>query len=238
MIFGKKKKAEAEPVAPPPPTDAPNVADQMERIDTPQAAVPLPPAMPAPQAEAEGDASPSGPTLEAPQSDPERDAQIAEARARLHETFGKIALAAMSEPRYRNLSINDMAGLFLEPLLDNRIAIASPATDEGALNVDTVSAFAIWASVSHKVDAKIREQIDAGAYPVHLQREDWNSGTINWLIDVISPSQRLTTAVIANFRQILTEGEIFIHPMVTRTIDREVLEKLGARPIGAAPATE
>ncbi len=246
MIFGKKKKAEAEneasrrvePAAPPLPTEAPNVADQMQRIDTPQTAAPLPPEMPAHQAPAEGAVLPPAPGQEAPQSDPERDAKVAQARAQLHEAFGKITLAAMSEPRYRNLSINDMAALFLEPLLNNRIAIASPATDDGAPIVDTVSAIAIWASVSSDVDAKIREQIDAGGYPVRLQREDWNSGTINWLIDVIAPSQRLTTAVIANFRQVLTEGEICIHPMVTRTMDREVLEKLGARPIGAPAATE
>ena len=171
-----------------------------------------------------------------PPADPERDAMIAQARAQLHEAFGKITLAAMSEPRYRNLAINDMAALFLDPLLLNRIAIASPANDDGAPIADAASAVAIWASVSPDVDAKIREQIDAGTYPVRLQRDDWNSGDTHWLLDIMSPSQRLTTAVIANFRQVLKEGDICIHPMVTRSMDKDLLEKLGARPMGSASA--
>ena len=52
----------------------------------------------------------------------------------------------------------------------------------------TLSGIAIWASVSEEVDAKIREQIRAGTFPVRLQSGDWNSGNINWLLDVIAPT--------------------------------------------------
>ena len=45
---------------------------------------------------------------------------------------------------------------------------------------------AIWASVSAEVDAEIRQQIQAGVFPVRLKAEAWNSGKINWLIDVIA----------------------------------------------------
>lgn len=154
---------------------------------------------------------------------------IADARAKLHEAFGQFTLTAMSEPRYRNLSILDMAPLFLEPLRQNKIAIASPATPGGAPAPDGIGAIAVWASVSPDIDAKIREQIDAGAYPVRLQPGDWSSGDIHWSIDIIAPSERLTTAVIANFRQGLKEGDLCIHPMVTSRLGPEVLEKLGAR---------
>lgn len=247
MIFGKKKKPETvsetnqptQPVAPPPVAPPATLAGQMESINTPQA--PEPVSTEAPESAApllqdtEATLQPQS-ASDTPPPDPEQDEMIAKARAQLQEAFGKITLAAMSEPRYRNLAINDLATLFLEPLLQSRIAIASPANDGGTPVADAVSAIAIWASVSPEVDVKIREQIDAGTYPVRLQREDWNSGEVNWLLDIISPSQRLTTAVIANFRQVLKEGEICIHPMVTRTMDKEVLGKLGARPIGEASA--
>ncbi|MFY0612729.1 MAG: toxin-activating lysine-acyltransferase [Hyphomicrobiaceae bacterium] len=247
MILGKKKKPETvsetsqptQPVAPPPVAPPATLAGQMESINTPQTQTPVPTAPPQGDASlpevAEDTLQPQS-ASDTPPPDPEQDELLAKARAQLQEAFGKITLAAMSEPRYRNLAINDLATLFLEPLLQNRIAIASPANDGGTPVADAVSAIAIWASVSPEVDVKIREQIDAGTYPVRLQREDWNSGDINWLLDILSPSQRLTTAVIANFRQVLKEGEICIHPIVTRTMDKEVLDKLGARPIGEASA--
>lgn len=225
MIFRSKKKenteqVEARPAVPEPPPEAPKVAQRMERIEPPS------PTPEAPQ------------NHEPPLNDDERKAHV-EARARLHEAVGKIALAAISEPRYRNLPISEMRALFLEPLLQNRIAIASQSDESGGPAPDAPSAMAIWASVSTQTDAKIREQIDAGSYPVRLQPEDWNSGEINWLLDIIAPNQRLATAVIANFRQVLDEGNICIHPMVARALDRDVLEKMGAKPIAApdpAPA--
>ena len=165
--------------------------------------------------------------------DPEIQAKIAQVRSKLHETFGKVALAMMSTPRYRSLSISDLAQFLLDPLMRNRIAIASSAKN-GAPMEGTLSGIAIWASVSVEVDAKIREQIKAGTFPIRLKPEDWTSGSINWLLDVIAPNQRLTTAVIANFRQIVKEGDMRIHPIITRLVKPEDLEKMGAAPIKTA----
>jgi cytolysin-activating lysine-acyltransferase len=63
--------------------------------------------------------------------------------------------------------------------------------------------FAIWANVSEEVDAKIREQTTAGVFPVRLKPEDWASGSINWLLDVVAPTAMLATAVLANLRQVI-----------------------------------
>ena len=70
-----------------------------------------------------------------------------------------------------------------------------------------------------ELDARIREQIQAGTFPVRLKTEDWNSGEINWLLDVVAPDQRTTTNVIANFRQVVKEGSLRLHPIVTRLVD-------------------
>lgn len=156
--------------------------------------------------------------------------QIAAIRSKIHETFGKVALAMMVLPRYRHQSLSDLNQLLLEPLIRDRVAIASSKPKGGDVT-DTKDGVAIWASVSEAVDAKIREQIKAGVFPVRLQADDWNSGKINWLFDVIAPNQALTTAVIANFRQVIKEGEMRIHPLVTRLIDPEALKKMGAKQI-------
>lgn len=188
-----------------------------------------------------------------PQIDPAMLAKIAEVRAKLHETFGKVSLALMSTARYRNLPVADLAHLVLDPLMRDRIAIAKAAKD-GAPVEGSLSGIAFWASVSEAVDAKIRDQIRAGTFPVRLQPEDWNSGTINWLLDVIAPNQRLTAAVIANFRQVLPKashkeglpksgsasavGDLRIHPIVTRLVDAETLKKMGAAPIKSGEAAQ
>lgn len=65
---------------------------------------------------------------------------------------------------------------------------------------------------------------------MRLQPNDWTSGDIPWLLDVIAPNPQLTAAVIANFRQVVKKGgEMRLHPIVTRLVGREMLERIGAR---------
>ena len=167
---------------------------------------------------------------------PELDAamlqQIADVRTKVHETFGKVALAMTALPRYKNQSISDLGHILLNPLIRDRVAIASQQKDEISLE-DSLTGIAIWASVSEEVDAKIREQIKAGVFPVRLKPDDWVSGDINWLLDVIAPNQKLTTSVIANFRQVIKEGDVRMHPLVARLVDPEALKKMGAAPISS-----
>ena len=181
--------------------------------------------------------SPSdGQQTEAPQLDPAVLAQIASIRSKVHESFGKIAMAMMVLPRYRNLSIGDLNAVLLEPLIRDRVAMASqkPEETEGeAAGNEPLVGIAIWASVSEEVDGRIREQIKAGVFPVRLKPDEWTSGNINWLMDVIAPTQKLTTSVIANFKQVIKEGDMRMHPLITRLVDPEVLKKMGAAPIQA-----
>ncbi len=184
----------------------------------------------------ESQKSNAGEADNAPKLDAAALEQIAAIRSKVHETFGKVALAMMVLPRYRHQSIADLNTLLLEPLIRDRVAIATSKPKEGTM-ADAKDGVAIWASVSEAVDAKIREQIKAGVFPIRMQADDWSSGNINWLFDVIAPNQALTTAVIANFRQVIKEGEMRIHPMVTRLIDPEVLKKMGAKQIAPDGST-
>lgn len=168
-----------------------------------------------------------------PQMDPAVVARIAQIRSHVRESFGKVVMAMMMLPRYRHQSLADLQHLVLEPLVRDRIAIAYPgATDDAKLS--DIVGVAIWANVSEEVDANIRDQIKAGAFPLKLKADDWTSGNINWLIDVIAPNQRATASVIANFRQVVKEGGLRLHPIITRLVDAETLQKMGAEKIGAA----
>lgn len=116
--------------------------------------------------------------------------------------------------------------MVLEPLIRDRVAIAYPASKaENALS--DIAGVAIWASVSDEVDVKIREQITVGVFPIRLKSEDWTSGDTNWLLDVIAPDQKTTTDVVRNFKTVVKESELRLHPMVAQLLGAEAMEKLG-----------
>ena len=166
---------------------------------------------------------------------PELAAKIAAVRTHIRESFGKVVMAMMMLPRYRSQTLADLQHLVLEPLMRDRVAIAYPGGDKAGPLAD-VAGLAIWASVSEEIDTKIREQVQAGTFPIRLKAEDWNSGDINWLLDVIAPDQRTTANVIANFKQVVKEGSLRLHPIVTRLVDAETLAKMGAEKM-ASPST-
>ena len=127
------------------------------------------------------------------------------------------------------MPLGDLSHLVLDPLVRDRVAIAQPAKPATGLAEGNLAGIAIWASVSEEVDARIREQIKAGVFPIRLKPDDWTSGKTHWLLDVIAPSQALATAVLANFRQVIKAGELNIHPLVTRLVNTEALKKMATR---------
>jgi hemolysin-activating ACP:hemolysin acyltransferase len=171
-----------------------------------------------------------------PQLDPEIVAKIAGLRSHVRESFGKVVMSMMMLPRYRHQTLGDLQHLVLEPLIRDRIAIAQRAGE--GVQAQDIAGVAIWASVSDEADARLREQIRAGVWPLRLKAEDWNSGDNNWLLDVIAPDQRSTASVIANFRQVVKEGSLKLHPLITRLVDQETLEKMGATRDGGGAAEE
>lgn len=177
-----------------------------------------------------GAAKPAPSNNAQPSITPEMRAKLDELRTRIQASVGQCVLAMMNLPRYRNQTLADMTHLVLEPLLRDRLAIATARTkDEGEAtsNVgESLAGIAIWASVSEDVDAKIREQIMGGAFPIRLGTDDWTSGEKLWLLDVIAPNRKLATAVLANFSQVAQDKPVSIHPIVARSVEPELLEKM------------
>lgn len=73
----------------------------------------------------------------------------------------------------------------------------------------------------------------SGTFPVRLRPDDWTSGVNHWLLDVIAPDARAAASVIAGFRQLVKEGSLRLHPIVTRLVDAETLKKNGRDADGA-----
>ena len=114
--------------------------------------------------------------------------------------------------------------------LPTRAAEAQARREEDPLA--DVAGVAIWASVSDEADARITEQVKAGVFPIRLKPEDWTSGTNYWLLDVIAPDPKATARVIANFKQVVKEGSLKLHPLIARLVEPETLKKMGAERMG------
>ena len=168
-----------------------------------------------------GAPEPGGPS---PAMPPEARAKLAEIRARLEVRVGQLVLMLMNVPRYRHQTLADLNHLILEPLLRDRIAIAH-ARPEGAKDDSPVPegapliGVAIWASVSDEVDAKIKEQVKAGAFPVRLASDEWASGEKIWLLDIVAVSKGAASAVLAKFGTIAGERTVQLHPLVKRQLE-------------------
>ena len=160
---------------------------------------------------------------------PEMLEKISAIRTRVQATFGQVVLAMTAVPRYRHQSVADLTSLVLEPLIRDRIAIASPKSKEESTPQGPLAGIALWATVSEEVNTKIQEQIKAGVFPIRLKPEDFTSGEITWLLDLIAPTQKLATSVLANFRQVAKTPQVRIHPLVARMVDPELLKKMGAK---------
>ncbi len=79
---------------------------------------------------------------------------------------------------------------------------------------------------SDAVDAKLTEQVKAGVFPVRLSNEDWVSGETVWLLDVIAADRKQATAVLANFTQLSGDKHVKVHPIVARSVEAGVLDKM------------
>jgi hemolysin-activating ACP:hemolysin acyltransferase len=144
--------------------------------------------------------------------------------------MGQVVLAIMDLPRYRHQSLADLKHIIVNPLLQDRLAIAykSVVDEDGSARIETdqIIGIAIWASVSDTVDEKISEQVKSGVFPIRLAPNDWSGGSNIWLIDVVAGDQRAATTVLANFRQLCGSNSVKIHPVIASLIDPDVLGRL------------
>ncbi|WP_417809703.1 hypothetical protein [Thioclava sp.] len=53
---------------------------------------------------------------------------------------------------------------------------------------------------------------------MRLKPEDRASGEINWLFDVIAPDRKIAGQVITNFKQVIKEGDLRLHPLIVRLV--------------------
>ena len=108
-----------------------------------------------------------------------------EARQKFAEGEKQFALSLMRvisvlsrSSHYRHYTISDLEWLVLPPLRLGQCAILHAETP----GLPVAAAVALWASVSPEVDLKLSQNL---AVPIRLRPDEWRSGDILWLVDVI-----------------------------------------------------
>ena len=144
-------------------------------------------------------------------------------RQLLQLRMGQVVLAMLRLARYRHLNIADLKACALEPLLQDRIAFATGEDDNGAA---TPVGMAVWASVSDDVHAKIAGAANRGQFPVRLDKGEWRSGDIVWLLDILAPDRKAATTVFMNFHKLASGRPFRMHPAVAQSVDPAIIDKI------------
>ncbi len=94
-------------------------------------------------------------------------------------SFGNIVNLFLRSPAHRSYTVADFEWALTPPLALNQFIIAESTLENG----QTVPAGVIFfASVSKEVDARLSS---APRYPIRLHPNEWNSGDVFWIIDII-----------------------------------------------------
>ena len=176
-MFGSKKSKAGQ--SPPVPADA-------DKKTPPAAAASetAPPVTPSRAAAAaannglarSGTAAPAGQTVAA--SPQQRQASAVAIRQTV--AFSQIVSILMRSAFHKHLALSDLEWLVLPPLMAGQFRVAQARAAQDAPSVP--AAVALWAKVSPEVDRRLTENPSA---PTRLRPDEWRSGDILWLIEVV-----------------------------------------------------
>lgn len=138
--------------------------------------------------------SAAGTSLTAGASTPQLDrAGIGAAISKLiSASIGDLVLVLSKSPSHKHYSLADIEWMVLPPVLAGQFYVAEATVPATGFRAPVAAV--TWARVSSEVDAKLRE--NAGK-PVRLRPDEWTSGDICWLIDLVGDPKGLNNALKA-----------------------------------------
>jgi cytolysin-activating lysine-acyltransferase len=159
-------------------------AKDQDKKATPSAPVGAasPPAAPAQSSSTTGNAK-SAPAESAAAISPQMRQRNAVA-IRQSLAFSQIVTILMRSSYYKHLTLGDLEWLVLPPLLAGQFSVAQARAAQGAPALP--AAVALWARVSPEVDKRLTASPNV---PLRLRPDEWRSGDIYWLVDVVGDSR-------------------------------------------------
>ena len=139
--------------------------------------------------------------------------------------FGEVTALLMRSPGHKHYSLADLEWLILPAVLSNQFALAgAKAKSNTAMTVPV--GVALWARVSEDVDREITANLDR---PLRLRPDQWSSGDILWLIDVVA-SAEVGRALIGQLSRTVFAGKSFKMRVADADGNRTVRTLQGATP--------
>jgi cytolysin-activating lysine-acyltransferase len=125
--------------------------------------------------------------------------------------FGNIVTVLMQSPIHKSLPLSDLYHQVIPAIHNKQFNIAE--AQNKATGATVPAAVALWARVSEEIDTRIVENIDK---PIRLTAEEWNSGDIVWMMDLLGDS-RFIAPMIKMLNKDIFKGA----PVKYRTVDAE-----------------
>jgi cytolysin-activating lysine-acyltransferase len=148
--------------------------------------------------------------------------------------LAQIVMLMLQSPNYRHCSLSDLEWMVLPPLMLGQLAMAEPRPEQSGSSPPMAVMF--WASVSTEIDRRISSNLSA---PIRLRPDEWRSGDILWIADMIGD----TCAGHTLIRNVL-ETTLAGRTLRVRSLDgdgRPVLLEVGASSVsvvaGPGPLT-
>ncbi len=165
-------------------------------------------------------------------------------------SFGEIVTLLMRSPHYKHYSLSDLEWLVIPALLTNQFLVVEaqmklpvPQNENGDAPVaggQTEGApvagpripvgLALWAKVSPEVDEKLSANLDT---PVKLRPDEWRSGEINWIIDVLG-DEKIMQSLYAKLKGDVFKGQTFKVRAQDKKGQRVVTEVTGGEKTNSA----
>lgn len=108
--------------------------------------------------------------------------KLAENETQFALNFVRVVSVLARSPRYKHYALTDLEWLVIPPLRTGQCAILNAETP----GLPVAAALALWASVSSEVDQRLSQNLHA---PIRLRPDEWLSGEILWLIDVVGDAE-------------------------------------------------
>ncbi len=163
------------------------------------------------------------------EADPRATARQALSAKMAAAAFGEIVALFMRSPGHKHYSLSDLEWMVLPAVMSNQFAFANAkAKNNASLSVPV--GVALWARVSEEVDAEISSNLDR---PLRLRPDQWSSGDINWLVDVIAGPE-VGRALVDQLSRTAFAGKEFKMRVADKEGNRTVRTMQGADPDAAA----
>lgn len=128
---------------------------------------------------------------------PEQEGQLRSRATAI--AVGEVVGALLRSERHRRLRLQDFESRFVPAMVLGQFAVAHAQVPQRPGETAPV-AVVVWAFVSEAVDQRLQRE---GGFPLTVQKDEWRSGPIPWLVDAAGPREGVQELVKQLSTQVL-----------------------------------